>query len=116
MNIRNAVIAILLLILVAAGTYIYTLKFPRTPVVAEQPKQELEVTPPAPVSQLEANEVVLGTSVEGRNISAFNYGTSSATKKLVFVGGIHGGYEWNTVLAAYELMDYLKANPSVVPS
>jgi hypothetical protein len=32
------------------------------------------------------------------------------------VGGIHGGYEWNTVLVAYELMDYLAANTAVIPN
>jgi len=29
--------------------------------------------------------------------------------------GIHGGYEWNSVLLAYEFIDYLKANLSVIP-
>jgi len=32
------------------------------------------------------------------------------------VGGMHGGYAWNTTLLAYELIDYLTANPSVVPA
>lgn len=57
--------------------------------------------------------VVIGKSVEGRDITAYNYGTGGT--KLLFVGGIHGGYEWNTVLLAYQLMDYLKANPTVIP-
>jgi eukaryotic-like serine/threonine-protein kinase len=56
---------------------------------------------------------VIGKSVEGRDISAFTFG--SGNKSLVFVGGIHGGYEWNSVLLAYQLMDYLKANPDLVP-
>ena len=57
---------------------------------------------------------VIGSSVEGRKIEAYTYGHGSTT--LLFVGGIHGGYEWNTVLVAYQLMDYLQANPSAVPS
>ena len=56
---------------------------------------------------------VIGTSVEGRKIETFSYGTGDI--QLLFVGGIHGGYEWNSVLLAYELMDYLEANPAVVP-
>lgn len=44
---------------------------------------------------------------------AYHFGEGS--QELVFVGGIHGGYEWNTVLVAYELADYLKANPDVIP-
>ena len=57
---------------------------------------------------------IIGTSVEGRNIDAYVYG--SGPTHLMFVGGIHGGYEWNSVLLAYKFMDYLNANPSFVPS
>jgi murein tripeptide amidase MpaA len=32
------------------------------------------------------------------------------------VGGHHGGYEWNTTTLAYEVIDYLRANPEVVPT
>ncbi len=56
----------------------------------------------------------IGTSVEGRAITAYSYG--NGPHKLVFVGGIHGGYEWNSVYLAYDLMDYLKANPIAVPN
>jgi hypothetical protein len=58
-------------------------------------------------------ETVIGTSVEGHAITAYHYGAGD--KELLFVGGIHGGYEWNTVLVAYELMDYLKGNPEIIP-
>lgn len=57
---------------------------------------------------------VIGKSVEGRNIDAYLYG--SGPTHLMFVGGIHGGYEWNSVLLAYKFMDYLSANPSFIPS
>ncbi|MDO8572219.1 MAG: M14 family metallopeptidase [bacterium] len=60
------------------------------------------------------SQFVIGKSVQGRDITAHYYGDGG--KKILFVGGIHGGYEWNTALVAYELMDYLKANPSVIPS
>lgn len=56
----------------------------------------------------------IGVSVEGRNISSYTYGTGM--NQLVFVGGIHGGYEWNSVLLAYQLIDYLKANPQIIPT
>ncbi|MDP2669048.1 MAG: M14 family metallopeptidase [bacterium] len=55
---------------------------------------------------------VLGKSVEGRDITAYHFGEGAT--ELLFIGGIHGGYEWNTVLLAYELMDHLKKNPSAV--
>ncbi len=62
----------------------------------------------------EGTQVVIGKSVEGRNIMAYNYG--SGPTRLLFVGGVHGGYSWNTALLAYQVMDYLKTNPSAVPS
>jgi predicted deacylase len=57
---------------------------------------------------------VIGYSVEGRKIESFKYGKGD--KEIVFVGGIHGGYEWNTVFLAYKLMDYLDQNPDAVPA
>ncbi len=56
---------------------------------------------------------VIGTSVQGREILAYTYGAGSTT--VIFVGGIHGGYEWNSVLLSYALIDYLEANPESVP-
>ncbi len=55
----------------------------------------------------------IGQSVEGRDIMAHSYGNGS--KEILFVGGVHGGYSWNTALLAYRLMDYLEANPTAVP-
>ncbi|MCA9970437.1 MAG: hypothetical protein KC425_09495, partial [Anaerolineales bacterium] len=34
---------------------------------------------------------------------------------ILLIAGIHGGYEWNTILLAYELIDYLHENPDVIP-
>ncbi|MFW5853256.1 MAG: M14 family zinc carboxypeptidase [Patescibacteria group bacterium] len=53
-------------------------------------------------------EKVIGQSVEGRDITAYIYGNSDT--KLLFIGGIHGGYSWNSSLVAFELMDYLENN------
>ena len=64
-------------------------------------------------TQNNAAETVIGTSVEGRAITAYHYG--SGAKEIIFVGGIHGGYEWNTVILANELTDYLKTNPEIIP-
>lgn len=60
-----------------------------------------------------STRTVIGASVEGRTIEAYTYGTGE--ESLVFVGGIHGGYEWNSVLLAYELMDYLAEDSSRIP-
>ena len=68
---------------------------------------------PAPAEPVPATET-LGQSVQGRAIVTYTYG--SGPQHLLFVGGMHGGYEWNSVLLAYQMMDYLKANPSVIPA
>jgi len=57
---------------------------------------------------------VIGLSVDGRDIDAYTYGRGKTL--LMFVGGVHGGYEWNSVLLAYTFMDYLDANPNAIPA
>ena len=59
-------------------------------------------------------KVVIGSSVEGREIDSYVYGNGDT--HIAFVGGIHGGYEWNSVLLAYNFMDYLTANPEAIPA
>lgn len=56
---------------------------------------------------------VIGFSAEGRKIENHTFGNGK--KHLIFVGGIHGGYEWNSVVLAYKLVGYLNDNPEVVP-
>ncbi len=58
-------------------------------------------------------ESVIGTSVDGRDITAYHFGEGET--EILFVGGIHGGYEWNTSLVSYELIDWFEENPDVVP-
>ena len=58
-------------------------------------------------------QLVIGASVEGRPIEVFRYGNGD--KHLLFVGGIHGGYEWNSTLLSYAFIDYLDENPDFVP-
>lgn len=112
---KNIVITLLLAILIGGGAY-YFMNTPRTTdaVNTDRPVAPVATTTEVQQSTLESNETVIGKSAQGRNISAFKYG--SGAKKVVFVGGIHGGYEWNTVLVAYELMDYLKATPGALPA
>ena len=67
----------------------------------------------AELKNREPKTEVIGTSVEGRAITAHTFGDGK--EHLLFVGGIHGGYEWNSVLLAYEFIDYLEQNPEIVP-
>ena len=56
---------------------------------------------------------VLGQSVEGRDIEHYRFG--NGTTHVLLVGGVHGGYEWNSILLAYEMIDHIEANPDFVP-
>ncbi|MFA5745106.1 MAG: M14 family metallopeptidase [Candidatus Paceibacterota bacterium] len=72
----------------------------------------------APIALVEVattspQHAIIGSSVEGQAIDVYTYGDGAT--HLAFVGGIHGGYEWNSVLLAYEFMDYLSANPEIIP-
>lgn len=64
-----------------------------------------------PVERKQSEQI--GTSVQGRAINAYHYGAGDT--ELLFVGGIHGGYSWNTSAVAYQLMDYLAQNPDSIP-
>ncbi|MEM9336903.1 MAG: M14 family metallopeptidase [Patescibacteria group bacterium] len=73
------------------------------PVIVEEPEPEPFVS-----------EQTIGQSVEGRDIGVVTFG-SGTDARLLLVGGIHGGYEWNSALLAYEMIDHLTENPTEVP-
>lgn len=81
---------------------------PSTPPIPET-AQELPPSIPLATSSI----TTIGTSVEGRSIEAYRFGTGSTS--LLFVGGIHGGYEWNSVLLAYDAIDYFNDTPTAIP-
>lgn len=72
-----------------------------------------QITPIVVTKEIGPTHKVIGRTVEGRAIEAYTYG--SGATHLAFVGGVHGGYEWNSVLLAYTLIDYLNANPEIIP-
>ena len=102
---RWAIISIIILVLVVAGLFVFS----------KPQNKVLPIVPPIiKTESVGAVHTVIGKSVQGRNIDAYTYGNGKT--QLVFVGGIHGGYEWNTVLLAYDFLDYLDANPEAIPA
>lgn len=73
------------------------------------PTQTIEPTPTAQFGQI----YVIGYSVEGRPIEVYQFG--NGPRQRLIVAGIHGGYEWNTVVLAEELIAYLMVNPDLIP-
>lgn len=103
---RKSLLVFIGIILIGIGLFIFRGEF----FLKETPAPEIPV---APIVETYTKTVV-GTSAEGRVIEAHTYG--SGQNEIVFVGGIHGGYEWNTVLLAYRLMDYYDVNQAIIPS
>jgi len=108
---KNFIITLLVIILVGFGIYFLTKGSP-SDVNTLAPTENNEQIDEIVVENKEST--VIGKSVEGRDITAYHYGNGD--EDILFVGGVHGGYSWNTTLVAYETMDYLKANPNVIPS
>jgi len=110
---KKTIIAIIVILLVVLG--IYVVKHGSSTTSEQQAMVSptpLEPTPtPTPEDK---TKTVIGKSVEGRDIVAYHFGEGA--EELLFVGGINGGYEWNTALVANQLMDYLKQNPDIIPS
>jgi predicted deacylase len=57
---------------------------------------------------------IIGLSTSGRPIEVYTFGQGE--RQRMIVAGIHGGYEWNTIALADELITYLDAHPEVIPS
>ncbi len=89
--------------------------FPVTPTVALSPTATAAPTfppatpPPTPI----AYPILIGHSVEGRPLTVYRLGYGAEARLIV--AGIHGGYEWNTIALAQQLLAYLKAHPDMVP-
>ncbi len=118
-------IVVVILILIGAGAYFFIhqpstneiafqapTKATGTPANATPPPQAPGTKPDA-LNTEDKLQSVIGTSVSGNKITAYHFGSGS--KEVLFVGGMHGGYEWNTSLLAYGVMDYLKQHPEVIP-
>ena len=108
------VLVIIGIIIVGVGAYLLMQRSPVTTLNEgdttgnSQPQDQTNTQKPK-----DDGKTVIGTSVEKRDITAYHYGTGDT--ELLFVGSIHGGYEWNTALVAYELMDYLEVSPEIIP-
>ncbi len=107
---KTTIIALIVIVLIGLGLYFVSTKMADAPV--DQATTTVSTTTTTTTTEV-TEETSIGMSKEGREIPVYHYGEGD--KEVVFVGGIHGGYEWNTVLLSYELMDYLDANGDKIP-
>ncbi len=70
-------------------------------------------TTPLPPTAGAARYQIVGFSSQGYALEAWEIG--GGPTQVVLVGGIHGGYEWNTILLGYQMVDYFNAFPEAVP-
>jgi len=105
MSQKNIVIIFLSFSFIVGGLILVFSKKTPLEIVVEEVVVE-EVVP-------EIDDKEIGKSIEDRSIESYKFGYGE--KNILFVGGLHGGYEWNSVLLAYEMIDYFKANPRSIP-
>lgn len=72
------------------------------------------VTPTQFVLASGRRATVIGLSVLGRPIEVYTFGQGE--RQRMIVAGIHGGYEWNTIALADEMITWLDAHPEKIPS
>ncbi len=114
---KNFIIAILVIVAIGFGAYFFMPTPPDTGDLTENQNsttnedgEQLNETQ----TQDQEGKSIIGKSTEGRDITAYHYGKGETN--ILFIGGIHGGYEWNTTLLAYEVIDYFEANPNTIPA
>ncbi|TET81782.1 MAG: hypothetical protein E3J37_08570, partial [Anaerolineales bacterium] len=71
------------------------------------------LTPTATLLSFSQGPIVIGYSVAGRPLEVYRFG--SGPKKRMIVAGIHGGYEWNTIALADQLITLLPGRPDLIP-
>lgn len=66
-----------------------------------------------PVKSREPEKQLFGLSHGGRPLYWYRFGSGARTG--IVYAGIHGGYEWNTVLLARRLIEYFSQHPQQIP-
>jgi predicted deacylase len=81
---------------------------------------ELPAPTPAPTTASESTATVfatgpntIGYSVAGQPLEMYRFG--HGPNPYLIVAGIHGGYEWNTIALAHELIEHLREHPELIP-
>lgn len=120
------IILIALLIIGGVGYYVMSNRMSET----YTPEETEDITPivdksndiPTPIEEdegtggeaQEAGPVeVIGQSAGGNDITAYHFGDGE--KEVLFVGGVHGGYSFNTALLGFELIDRFEEDQGAVP-
>ena len=96
-----------------ASTYEKENPTEQTPVVDETPVEVEDETVTEDEMEERGPKSVIGESSDGNDLVAYHFGDGDT--ELMFIGGIHGGYSWNTSLVSFEMIDWLENNPDEIP-
>lgn len=85
------------------------------PTITPNPRSTLVVaqTPTPFTLGGDKRPLVVGYSVSGRPIEVYTFGNGQHLRMIV--AGIHGGYEWNTIALADELIKHIYEHPEIIP-
>ena len=111
-NTRLLAIFLMLALIGCASDRTAQLPIP-TSIVATETPPPLPTPTLVPTTEAVVSNVVIGQSVLGHPIEAFTIG--KGVSHIVVVGGIHGGYELNTIALSYRLLDHFADTPSLLP-
>lgn len=112
------VIGIVIGLIAAIGAWFLYSEFkPQTTPTSEPIVETPAEIPPEEIVEETIEPVidphVFGASVEGRDLRFEQFGTG--TKNILLIGGIHGGYEWNTIRLAQDFVAYFTKYPETIP-
>lgn len=85
-----------------------------TPTSSPTPTATSTATPTLTPTLSFTGYEIIGFSVLERPLEVYRFGTGEHPHMIV--AGIHGGYEWNTVHLAYELIELLEREPDRIPA
>lgn len=104
---KKAIATIIIIVAISLGFFIFTIIYKKynSKTVVDTPVEQKEVGP---------KYKIIGYSVESRKIESYTYGNGK--NHIVFIGGIHGGYEWNSVFLAYRFIEHINLNPTIIPN
>jgi hypothetical protein len=75
------------------------------------PAQNIEVA--SVVMAAHEGSVTYGRSFEGRPLLAYRLGNGPVARAII--GGLHGGYEWNTTDLMSRTLEHFTASPQLIP-
>jgi len=91
---------------------------PTSPAPPSETPTVIPTPNPGPISTetqtpFSLGPMIIGYSVEGRPLEVYQFG--SGPIKRMIIAGIHGGYEWNTIALADQLITILPGRTDLVP-